>query len=177
MHIPVNHPARRFYRVIAGLVGVYVLVFGLVGLVQNWGDPLFARDSTWTLGLKTNLGFALASIAWGALLLVGVSRKGNLGHRMNLAAGIVFLVTGMLMMAFLQTDANILNFSMVNVIVSLVFGLILFATGLYGRVGSPEAEAAERRARTESVPPPEPARPPQRQARQRPRRAPGGAAG
>ena len=56
MHIPVNHPARRFYRVIAALVGVYILVFGLVGLVQNWGDPLFARDSTWTLGLRTNLG-------------------------------------------------------------------------------------------------------------------------
>lgn len=175
MHIPVNHPARRFYRVIAALVGVYVLVFGLVGLVQNWGDPLFARDSTWTLGLKTNLAFALASIAWGALLLIGVSRKGNLAHRMSLAAGVVFLVTGLLMMAFLQTDANILNFSMVNVIVSLLFGLILFATGLYGRVGSPEAEAAEQRYRTESALPPVPSRTEPRRAR--PRRAPGGAAG
>ena len=46
-HFPVNHPARPLYRVLAGLVGVYILVFGVVGRRRRpVGDPLFARDST-----------------------------------------------------------------------------------------------------------------------------------
>ena len=58
-HFPVNHPARPLYRVFAGLVGVYILVFGVFGVVQTWGEPLFSRGSHWALGLRTNLAFSL----------------------------------------------------------------------------------------------------------------------
>ena len=30
-HFPVNHPLRPLYRTLAGLVGAYLLVFGIVG--------------------------------------------------------------------------------------------------------------------------------------------------
>ena len=148
MHIPVNHPARPLYRVLAALSGLYILIFGIFGVVETWGDPLFDRSSQWVLGLRTNLAFALVSVVFGAVVLVGALHRGNLGHVMNLCAGVVFIVTGLVMMSVLQTDANILNFSMSTVIVSLLFGLLFLATGLYDKVGPhqrAEAEDAYRR--------------------------------
>ncbi|MEU7958305.1 DUF4383 domain-containing protein [Micromonospora humida] len=143
-HFPVNHPARPLYRVFAGLVGLYILVFGAFGVVQTWGEPLFARGSHWALGLRTNLAFSLVSVVFGIVLIIGASRRGNLGHVMNLTAGVVFMVTGIAMMSVLQTRANILNFSMSTVIVSLLFGLLLLATGLYDKIGTDEHAAQER---------------------------------
>ncbi|GIM85070.1 DUF4383 domain-containing protein [Salinispora arenicola] len=134
-HIPLNHPARPIYRVLAGLIGLYILVFGVWGTARTLGDPLFDRGGAWVLGLRTNLAFALVSVVFGAFLLVGASRRGNLGHYMNLTAGVVFLVTGILMMSVLQTSANFLSFSMSTVVVSMLFGLILLSTGLYDKVG------------------------------------------
>lgn len=151
-HIPVNHPARTLYRTFAGLIGLYILIFGLVGVVRTWGDPLFARNGDWILGLRTNLAFALISVVFGAVVLIGASRKSNVGHYMMLAAGVVFMLTALIMMALLQTELNFLNFSMSTVIVSMIFGLLTFATGLYDKVGPREdAEAEERFRRAPSI--------------------------
>ena len=86
-HIPVNHPLRPLYRVLAALVGAYVLVFGIIGLVRTWGDDLFARDSVWVLGLRTNLAFALLSVIFGAVILLADVVGGNVDHLVNLACG------------------------------------------------------------------------------------------
>ncbi|MFE0589517.1 DUF4383 domain-containing protein [Micromonospora echinospora] len=150
-HFPVNHPARPLYRAFAGLVGLYILVFGVWGVVQTWGEPLFDRGSDWVLGLRTNLAFSLASVVFGIVLLIGASRRSNLGHYMNLTAGVVFMVTGVAMMSVLQTDANFLNFSMSTVVVSMIFGLLLLATGLYDKVGPPEHAETERHQRSHLI--------------------------
>ncbi|MEV1143832.1 DUF4383 domain-containing protein [Micromonospora sp. NPDC049799] len=150
-HFPVNHPARPIYRVLAGLIGLYILVFGVWGVALTVGDPLFDRGDNWALGLRTNLAFSLASVAFGIVLMIGASRRGNLGHYMNLTAGIVFLATSILMMSVLQTSANFLNFSMSTVIVSMIFGLVLLGTGLYDKVGPEEHAEAERRNRNHPV--------------------------
>ncbi|PWR12821.1 DUF4383 domain-containing protein [Micromonospora acroterricola] len=150
-HFPVNHPARSLYRVLSGLIGVYILVFGVWGVAQTIGDPLFGRGSHWVLGLRTNLAFSLASVVFGIVLIIGASRRSNLGHYMNLTAGVVFLATSILMMAVLQTEANFLNFSMSTVVVSMLFGLVLLGTGLYDKVGPEEHAEAERRNRSHPV--------------------------
>jgi hypothetical protein len=150
-HFPVNHPARPLYRVLSGLIGLYILVFGVFGVFQTWGDGLFSRENTSALGLRTNLAFALVSVVFGIFLLIGASRPGNLGHYMDLTAGVVFLVTSILMMSVLQTSANFLNFSMSTVIVSMVFGLVLLATGLYDKVGTDEHAEEERRRREHPI--------------------------
>ncbi|MET8119285.1 DUF4383 domain-containing protein [Micromonospora sp. NPDC005189] len=150
-HFPVNHPARPLYRVLTGLIGVYILVFGVWGVAETIGNPLFDRSSTWALGLRTNLAFSLASVIFGVVLIIGASRRTNLGHYINLTAGVVFLVTSILMMSVLQTEANFLNFSMSTVVVSMLFGLILLGTGLYDKVGPPEHAEAERELRKHPV--------------------------
>lgn len=142
-HLPINHPLLPFYRLLAGAAGLYVLVFGIVGLVRTWGEPLFGRGDTWALGLRTNLAFSLLSVVVGAIVLVGAMVGGNIARYVNLAGGVVFLVAGMLMMAVLQTDANVLNFTIATCVVSFIIGLVLGTTGLYGKVGSSEERFAE----------------------------------
>lgn len=153
-HIPVNHPARPVYRLIAGLIGLYILIFGIFGLVETSGDDFFSRGSHWVLGLRTNLAFALVSVIFGLVVLFGAVHRGNLGHLMNLTAGVVFLVVALAMMTVLQTEANILNFSMSTVIVSMLFGLIFLATGLYDKIGPSEHAEEEREVRSSSSAPP-----------------------
>ncbi|BCB80042.1 hypothetical protein GCM10022251_07800 [Phytohabitans flavus] len=153
-HIPINHPLRPLWRTFAGLIGLYILAFGILGVVQTAGEPLFAQDGKWVLGLRTNLAFAIVSIIWGAVLAIGAVVGGNIEHMLNLGAGLVFIVVGLTMMVLLRTDANFLNFSMSTVIVSFVFGLFALTAGFYDKVGSSEDVEAEARFRRhiEAVP-------------------------
>jgi uncharacterized protein DUF4383 len=135
-HLPVNHPLRPLYRALAGLVGVYSLVFGIAAFTKTRGTPLFAHtDLPWVLGLRANLAFALLSIVSGAVLVVCAVIGRNLDFLVNVFGGLLFMVVGMLMLGLLQTDANFLGFSMTNCVVSLVLGTIVFTAGLYGRTG------------------------------------------
>jgi hypothetical protein len=148
-HLPVNHPARPFLRFVAGLIGLYILVFGIVGVLETWDGPFFGREETWVLGLRTNPAFSVLSICTGAVLLAAVLIGRNIDHFMYLAAAGLFLTAGIVKLMLLRTDANFLNFHMVNVIVSFLFGLVLLEAGLYGKVGPRElAEAEEHRRRS-----------------------------
>lgn len=146
-HLPMNHPARPVLRVVALLTALYVLAFGVFGLAETWGRPPFDRAELWALGLRTNPAFSVLSIAVGAVLVVGAVYGRNLGHFINLGAGVVFLFSGLAMMTLLHTEANLLNFAMRNCIVSFVIGLVLLLAGLYGRVGSEEEAYAEEQFR------------------------------
>lgn len=148
-HIPVNHPMARFYRILAGAAGAYVLVFGVVGAVATWGEPLFSRDDVVVLGLRSNLGFAVLSVVVGVVVLGGALVGGAPAHWINMVGGSVFLLAGAAMLAFMQTDANLLNFSVATCVVSYLIGLAMLLAGLYDKVGSPQdAEAEERFRRT-----------------------------
>jgi hypothetical protein len=147
-HIPINHPLRPLYRALSGFIGLYVLVFGIIGYIRTSDLDFFARHGEWVLGLRTNPAFSVLSIIAGAAVLAGALIGRNIFPLLNLAAGIVFLIAGMAMMVLLQTDANILSFSMVNCIMSFIFGMVFLAAGLYGRVGSTEDEDAEAVLRT-----------------------------
>jgi hypothetical protein len=136
-HFPINHHLQPLYRTLAGLAGVYVLVFGIVGVVQTGGLPLFAQDGLpAVLGLHTNRAFSIISIVAGVVLLGGAIIGGRLDHGINLVVAFVFLIAGFAMMVLLQSDLNFLGFSMATCIVSFVIGMLLFLAGLYGKVGT-----------------------------------------
>jgi uncharacterized protein DUF4383 len=146
-HLPVNHPARPFLRVLAAVVGLYVLVFGIAGVVETRGLDFFDRGDTVVLGLQTNPAFSILSTVVGAVLAGGAVYGRNIDHFINLYGGIVFLVAGLAMMTVLHTDLNLLNFSMSNCVVSFVIGLVLLDAGLYGKTGPRELAEAEHRLR------------------------------
>ncbi|QSB15444.1 DUF4383 domain-containing protein [Natronosporangium hydrolyticum] len=146
-HLPINHPAGPYLRVLAGLAGLYVLAFGVAGLIETWGAPVFDRSETWVLGLRTNPAFSGLSTVVGLVLVGGAIYGRNLCHFINYFGGIVFLVAGLAMMTLLYTELNLLNYAMRNSIVSFVIGLILLLAALYGRIGSDDAAYAEEQLR------------------------------
>lgn len=144
MHLPINHRLSGFYRFLAALAGIFLLVFGIVGVVQTRGEPLFDQVTDVTsLGLQTNLAFSVLSIAVGAIVLLGSLIGGNLAHYLNLIAGAVFWLAGLVMLLLLETDANFLNFEVATCVVSFLVGTLLVLAGLYGKRGTEEEERAE----------------------------------
>ena len=88
-------------------------------------------------------------LAGRTVIVTGAAVYGhNLDHFVNLWGGIVFMLVGLLMLTLLQTSANFLNFHLVTCVVSFLIGAVLFAAGLYGRVGPPHVEAHEEHFRT-----------------------------
>jgi hypothetical protein len=142
-HLPINHHLRPLYRLLALLTGAYVLVFGIVGVVQTSGAELFDQSGTDTvLGLRTNPAFSYASIIVGAFVILAALIGRNVDFWIYSLVGLVFQLVGMFMLAFLKTDANYLNFSVTTCVVSLIIGLVLFTAALYSRTGAKAAAAA-----------------------------------
>jgi Domain of unknown function (DUF4383) len=147
-HLPVNHHLQPLYRVLAAIAGLYILVFGIVGVAKTGEYGFFQQRGTPSaVGLHSNRAFAILSIVAGAIV-VGAAVFGRaLDRWVNLFGGVVFLVSGFAMMVLLRTNFNYLGFTMTTCIVSFVVGLILFTAGLYGRVATDERAAAEDRFR------------------------------
>jgi hypothetical protein len=138
-HFPVNHPLRPLYRILAGLVGCYTLVFGIAGYLQTHNAPFFGQSGLpWVLGLRTNPAFALLSIFSGVVLLGAALIGRNLDSLVNFTGGLLFMAFGTVMLGLLQTDLNYLGFTMTTCIVSFVLGCVVFTAGMYGRTGVAE---------------------------------------
>lgn len=156
-HIPINHPLRPVYRVLGGLTGIWLLVFGVSGLFQTGGAGWFARGDWTALGVPTNRAFAAVSVVAGLVVVVAALVGRNVDRFVNLWGGVGFLAGGTLLMAISHTELNILNASVITSIASYVIGLVLLAAGLYGRVGpvpggaTPAPVAAEQAAAREQV--------------------------
>jgi hypothetical protein len=146
-HTPVNHPARPIYRAIGGLIGLYLVVFGVIGFLTSTGEPFFGQGDTQVLGQGTNLGFSLFSIVIGAIVLAGTAIGRNLDVLINQWSAYLILVVSLAGLAFSRTEANIFNVSVVTVIVQMVLSLVLLMAGMYSKVGSDEEHEAWQEAR------------------------------
>lgn len=157
-HIPINHPLRPVYRVLGGLAGVWLLAFGVSGLVRTSGADWFARGDWTALAVPTNRAFAAVSVVAGLVVVVAALVGRNVDRFVNLWGGIGFLAGGTLLMAVSHTELNVFNASVITSIVSYVLGLVLLAAGLYGKVApvqggaAPTPVAAEQAAVRERVP-------------------------
>jgi hypothetical protein len=135
-HYPLNHPLRPLYRLLAFLGAAYLTLFGAIGLGVTAGDPFFHRGPDWVLGLRTNPATAWLTLLAGLVLLAAVVVGRNVYHQVTLVLGWGLAGYAMVMMAMIQTDANVFNVSMINVVVLALIGLVELTAGLYGKVGS-----------------------------------------
>ncbi|MEU6800323.1 DUF4383 domain-containing protein [Streptomyces neyagawaensis] len=133
-HLPVDHRLNRVYRVGAGLMGLFLVAFGILGLIDKVG--WFDTHGDEVAGLNTNGTLSVLSIAVGLLLLVGMVIGGNFASTLNMTLGVLFILSGFGNMALLDTDSNFLAFRIPNVLFSFVVGVLLMTFGMYGRVGS-----------------------------------------
>ena len=146
-HTPVNHPARPIYRAIGGLVGLYFVVFGVLGIITSAGNDVLAQNDTTVLGQGTNTGYSLLAVLLGLVILAGTVIGRNLDVAVNQWLAYALIVLGLAELAFIRTDANIFNFSIATVIVTLVLSLVLLMVGMYGKVGSEQEKEAWEKAR------------------------------
>ncbi|MEU7604414.1 DUF4383 domain-containing protein [Streptomyces sp. NPDC040724] len=157
-HLPADHKLGKVYRVGAGLTGLLLIVFGVLGLVNQIG--FFDTGGDTVLALNTNGALSVLSICIGALLVVGMVIGGTFASTLNIVLGVAFIASGFINLALLDTGLNFLAFEIQNVLFSFVVGVMLMWFGMYGRVGSalphdnpywrarhPEQAAREDRAR------------------------------
>ncbi|RQX15925.1 DUF4383 domain-containing protein [Micromonospora ureilytica] len=146
-HTPVNHPARPIYRAIGGLTGLYLVVFGVLGIIASTGNEFLAQDDTRVLGQGTNLGFSLLSVLLGIVVLVGTGLGRNIDVAINQWLAYGLMVVSLAGLAFIRTDANFFNFSITTVMVVMTAALVLLMVGMYGKVGSEDEAEAFQKAR------------------------------
>ncbi|MFD9812438.1 DUF4383 domain-containing protein [Streptomyces sp. NPDC059080] len=131
-HLPIDHRLSKVYRVGAGLMGLVLVAFGILGLIDKIG--FFDTGGATVAGLNTNGALSVLSIVVGVVLFGGMVIGGNFASTLNIVLGLLFLLSGFANLALLQTDANFLAFKIQNVLFSFVVGLLLVIFGMYGRV-------------------------------------------
>ncbi|MFG2558104.1 DUF4383 domain-containing protein [Streptomyces sp. NPDC048496] len=163
-HLPVDHRLSSVYRVGAGLMGLVLLAFGILGLIDKIG--FFDTGGATVAGLNTNGALSVLSICVGLLLFTGMVIGANFASTLNMVLGIAFILSGFVNLALLDTHYNFLAFHLQNVLFSFVVGLMLMMFGMYGRVSGglphdnpywqarhPDQAAEElRRSRRQSMP-------------------------
>ncbi|MFE4515681.1 DUF4383 domain-containing protein [Kitasatospora sp. NPDC056783] len=130
---PVDRRLAMVWRIGAGLGGIFLIVFGCLGLADHPG--FLATHGDRIAGLSTNGALSILSIVAGAVLVLGAVIGGNFASNLNMAVGVLFVLSGFYGLTVLgRPDANILNFRMSNVLFAFVFGIVLATFGMYGRV-------------------------------------------
>jgi hypothetical protein len=124
--VPVVH------RVGAVAVALVVLVFGLLGFAG--GLDYFSTSGEPIAGLSSNGLLSTISVVTAGVLIGAALRGARIASTVMMVIGALFLVSALANLAVLDTGANILAFSMSNVVFSLVTGLLLLTLGAYGRV-------------------------------------------
>ncbi|HEX5497193.1 MAG TPA: DUF4383 domain-containing protein [Mycobacteriales bacterium] len=130
--LPVDHQLAGVYRFGAGLVGSFLIAFGILGLLHN--PDVVGRTGVRVLGLSTDGLLSGVSVLVGLILLAAAWIGGNVASVVNCVFGMLFLLNGVQGLALLRTSLNILAFEVRNVIFSFLVGLALLFFGLYGRV-------------------------------------------
>jgi hypothetical protein len=139
-HNPVNHPLRPIYRAVGALIGLYFVVFGVVGLIVTGGDGLFASVTDRVLGQGSNLAWSIVSVILGLVVLGAAVLGRNLDVEVDKFVGWGLLVLGSYSLAVARTDVNVFHFSIATVVVTYTAGMLLITTGYYSKV-VPESEA------------------------------------
>ncbi|PBC79926.1 uncharacterized protein DUF4383 [Streptomyces sp. TLI_235] len=132
--LPVDHKLAQVYRWSAGVGGLFLVVFGILGLVDQVG--FFDTDGKETLGLSSNGALSVLSIVVGGILIVGAIIGGNFASTLNMIVGVVFILAGFVGLMVLDSSANRLAFQIPNVVFSFAFGFAVVTFGMYGRVSS-----------------------------------------
>jgi len=120
------------HRMGAIVVAAVIATFGVLGLAN--GLDYFSTDGERIAGLSSNGLLSTISLVTAAVLVAAALRGSRIASTTMLVIGALFLVSAMANLIVLETEWNLLAFSMANVIFSIVAGLVLLTLGAYGRI-------------------------------------------
>jgi Domain of unknown function (DUF4383) len=127
-------PGRRLdlvHRIGAAVLGVGLCVFGVLGFIDRL-EFLAIRGKV-ILGLASNGLLSMISLIVGGILIGAALRGGRISSTITVVVGLLFLLSGLLNLAVLDTEFNLLAFRLSNVIFSFIAGMLLLFLGSYGR--------------------------------------------
>lgn len=113
------------------MFGFGLCVFGVLGVVNRL--EFLAVQGQVLLGLGSNGLLAAISLIVGGVLIGAALRGGRISSTITVVIGALFLLSGLLNLAVLDTALNLLGFRLSNVIFSVVAGMLLLFLGAYGR--------------------------------------------
>jgi len=135
------------------VLGGGLCVFGVLGVADRL-EFLAVRGKV-VLGLATNGLLATISLIVGTILIGAALRGGRSSSTITVVVGALFLLSGLLNLAVLDTPFNLLAFRLSNVIFSFVAGMMLLFLGAYGRFsGGLSADNPYYQQRHRNDPPP-----------------------
>lgn len=129
---PARHRVHTVHRVSIAALGVFLLVFGVLGLTQRLA--FLSAQGALVMGLSTNGLLATISVVVALVLLAAAIRGGPTASAAGIVLGVLFIVSGLANTLVLGSGLNMLAFRLSNVIFSLVVGMALLFIGAYGRI-------------------------------------------
>ena len=128
---PAGRRLDSVHRIGAALLGAGLCVFGVLGFVNHL-EFLAVRGQV-VLGLASNGLLSTISLIVGAVLITAALRGGEISSTITVEVGLLFLLSGLLNLAVLDTELNLLAFRLSNVLFSFIAGMLLLFLGAYGR--------------------------------------------
>ncbi len=119
------------HRIGAAVLGAGLCLFGILGFVDRL--KFLALHGKVVLGLASNGLLSTISVIVGAVLIGAALRGGRVSSTITVFVGVLFLLSGILNLAVLDTKFNLLAFRLSNVVFSIVAGMLLLFLGSYGR--------------------------------------------
>lgn len=113
------------------MLGAGLCLFGILGFVDRL--KFLAVHGKVVLGLASNGLLSTISVIVGAVLVGAALRGGRVSSTITVVVGLLFLLSGILNLAVLDTKLNLLAFRLSNVVFSVVAGMLLLFIGAYGR--------------------------------------------
>ncbi len=113
------------------MLGVGLCVFGVLGVANRL--EFLAVQGKVVLGLASNGLLSAISLVVGGVLIGAALRGGRSSSTVTVVIGVLFLISGLVNLAVLDTALNLLAFRMSNVIFSFIAGMLLLFLGAYGR--------------------------------------------
>lgn len=151
-----DHPVDIVHRVSAAVFGAVLAVFAAGGFAS--APAFFSTSGPNVLGMVTNGALSVLSVVAAVVLLAASVWGGRRASTVLTGVGVVFLLSGLVHLALMNTSANVLAFRLSNVFFSLVAGMLLAFLGLYGRVSGglpPDNPYRQERPRRPGRPHPE----------------------
>lgn len=131
---PGGHWIERVHRIGSVVLGLGLWVFGILGLVDQL--TFFSTQGQQVLGLSSNGALSTISLVVGAVLIAAAVLGGRTASTTTAVIGGLFLLSGLVHLAILNTPVNLLAFRMPNVVFSLIAGMLLLFLGAYGRISA-----------------------------------------
>lgn len=120
------------HRVGAVAVAAVIAVFGILGFAG--GLAFFSTEGEPILGMSSNGLLSTVSVVTAVVLIAAAFQGARIASTVMVVVGALFIVSGLLSLAVLRTELNVLAFEFSNVVFSFVAGLTLLLLGAYGRL-------------------------------------------